>query len=170
MRAGLCIGVLESHISAFFFFRAVLAAAAAVSCRRCHAGRQAHKPFTLWRPRQNSSRSASLCGPLLCVCWHRISVCDVCVPWFISMWHVFATTYCCDVQSKSQHRTHMLNRSSCWLLLFISAIQQTMPNVSSNTSCNCATCEPLLNMRHCRDLTPPTSPTSRTGTLYQVCI
>ena len=31
----------------FFFFLAVLAAAAAVSCRRFHAGRQAYKPFTL---------------------------------------------------------------------------------------------------------------------------
>ena len=59
-----CIGVLEPHISDFCFF-ALLDAAAAVSSRLCHNVLQAPKLSTLWQPRYNSSRTASVCAPLL---------------------------------------------------------------------------------------------------------
>ena len=65
--------VLEPHISAFFFncfallAAAAAAAAAAVSCL-FRTVPQALKLSTWWQPRYNRSRTAILCGPLLCVC------------------------------------------------------------------------------------------------------
>ena len=49
----------------------LVAAAVAVLCLY-HTVTQALELSTLWQPRYNSTRTTSLCGPLLCVCWHCI--------------------------------------------------------------------------------------------------
>ena len=75
MRAGLCIGVLEPHISASVF---PLLAAAAVSCLY-HTVPQAPKLSILWQPRYSSSRTASLCGSRLSMCVDITYACVLCV-------------------------------------------------------------------------------------------
>ena len=89
---GVCVGVcgsVDSFVSwhskfqlSFFYLVCsvcLLLAAAAVSCRLYHTVPQALELSTLWHPRHDSSRTASLCGPLLWVCWHCICVCVMCV-------------------------------------------------------------------------------------------
>ena len=62
-----CVLVCWNLTFQLFVFFALLAAAvaAAVSCRMYHTVPQALKLSTLWQPRNNSSRTASVCGPLL---------------------------------------------------------------------------------------------------------
>ena len=80
---GVCVGVcgsVDSFVSwhskfqlSFFYLVCsvcLLLAAAAVSCRLYHTVPQALELSTLWQPRYNSSRTASVCGPLPRVCWH----------------------------------------------------------------------------------------------------
>ena len=52
-------------MSPFCFCFALLAGAAAVSCRLYHTVPQARKLSAWWQPRYNSSRTTILCGPLL---------------------------------------------------------------------------------------------------------
>ena len=59
---GVCICVLEA-----FRFCSLCFAAAAASCPY-HTVPQALNLSTTWQPRYSSSRTASLCGPPLCVC------------------------------------------------------------------------------------------------------
>ena len=65
-------------MSPYCFCFALLACAAAVSCRLYHTVPQARKLSAWWQPRYNSSRTASLYHYLLCVCCHSICVCAVC--------------------------------------------------------------------------------------------
>ena len=107
----------------------LLAAAAAVSCRLYHTVPQALELSTLWQPRYNSSRTESLCGLLLRVCWHCICVCDVC---YKIRKHVACAT----------PAAVLLNVNSTWFLLntaiFLWVIQQPiMLHVFSNISCDC---------------------------------
>ena len=78
---GVCVGVCGSadlfvcwhpkfHLSFLFCLLCMPLAAAAVSCRLYHTVPQALELSTLWQPRYNSSRTASVCGPLPRVCWH----------------------------------------------------------------------------------------------------
>ena len=73
----LCAGT--PHFSFASFFALLAAAPAAVLCLY-HTVPQALKRFTLWQARYNSSRTASLCGPLRTMrvlTWH-MRVCCVC--------------------------------------------------------------------------------------------
>ena len=70
VRAGLCICMLESHTSAFWY---ICSACCCWCCRLHHAVPQALELSTLWQRWYNSSRTASLCGALL-----TMRVCYVC--------------------------------------------------------------------------------------------
>ena len=69
---------LTFQLSFSFCLLCLLLAAAAVACRLYHTVPQTFELSTLWQPRYNSSRTASLCGPIICLCWHCICVRDVC--------------------------------------------------------------------------------------------
>ena len=101
--------VLATHISGFFFIWFALLDGCCCCCRTMyvacirHTVPQAFELSTLWQPRYNDSRTASLCGPLfLCMCWHCICVREMCV--------------CCDTWTRGMRYFYGLLNSSNWIL------------------------------------------------------
>ena len=148
--AGLCICLLEAHISAFFLF-ALLVAAAAVSCRLYHTVPQAPKLSTLWQPLYNSSQQ-------VCVnhFYAFVDIAYACVLWYVIM----------------LIRNHVALASAA--VVFLVNKLFSLSNAAAHAPCffqhkpwvYCVTCcVSLVNLRHPRDFT---SHTSRRGTLNLV--
>ena len=113
-------------LASFFFCLLCFTAVAAVSCRLYGTVPQALKLSTMWRPRYISSRTASLCGPLVCVCWRCVYVG---VMWVCYDTEICGMCYrcCCNVQSKKLYWYSATGVPTDYLVL-------PLFSLSSNTS------------------------------------
>ena len=112
----------------FYSLCPLLAAAAAVSCRLYHTVPQALELSTLWQPRYNSSRKASLCRPLLTTCIDLAMTCVCCVCYghacrgvcgSVELFVFYLPCCCCRIMSSVSRRA-----SSSRALYFVEAMVQ----------------------------------------------